>query len=652
MAFLAQSEKEKEEQQQGGGPAPVNQESTSQGKTLSAPGAMSSSGSGNKQQGPAKGTSSGSFTNLNNYITANKGNDAKMGATVTEHVDKSAKTADQAGDTLHDEAKTAVDAGTVNLDQGQLDTFTGYTPSNAPPTATGTEVTSNTTGTATTTSTRGGATGETSTGGRGPATGTVAPQVDKDIFGTQINAQYTGPNAANDGVLSPFYTEASEAYTATQDLADLAGGGVDDRGVLLNEVYGDPKYTRGQNLLDSFILGAGEGGMAALDHIDQTYGGYGNKFTDLVGLIEGPGGMIDTGKNTTQATRDAWREAAKTEYGELSGAIETATGEAGKANTASTEAFEKIQTGLSNPKTQADTLVGLGFTPEGAAQVIAASGGDPKTLMTIVTQSGALGTGDFLTDADRARHGELGELLGLIEGNEDYVNLYDPNASITTTGNAGGDPYSVKSDMVEAANTVATKKQEYDTLSSALASGNATEEQLTAAGIDPRDYATAISWGIDPAQFLKPGAGVKAPNLAGLIGAADQPAYAFDAEGFAAAMAEEAKKRQGTFTFGQATDTKATSVETTPEEKAAMVKYEKDVATIDQQIAAQQAILADPKSNFIQKTNAKQNIEALKIKKAGLKPPTRSDGKSGPGGPKTGDFMSDTTNLLNTAFGR
>lgn len=602
MAYLPANQLDKDEEKNQGA---VNQDGGQTAPTLSAPGAMAPTNA--SAAAKAKPTASGSFTNLNNYISANKGNDTQMGSQVESRVGGQAAVADTSGDALHDGASTEVESGTVRLDEGELKTFKGETPA--------------------------------------PIDGTLRPTVNKDIYGQQINAEYGGPTSATDGTLAPLHADANKNYTAVQDSANLAAGGLEGRGTLLKDAYGQEKYTQGQNQLDSFILGAGVGGQQSLKDIEAKYGGYGNKFTNLVDIIEGKGGMIDTGKEITDATKTTWRDETTNQLGLNDAEIKKAEEAAGKVNKTKTEELDELKAGLDNPKTQVSTLVGLGMSPEAAATTIAAAKGDPKQLMSIATANGLMGTGDYLSDQDRDRHGELGALLELINGDEEFEGLHDQNRDLTATGSDEGS-MSVNTAAMDAAQTLTDMKTSYDTLSSSFTSGKATPAQLKELGVEPYLYERAKIRGVDLKQFLKPGPALLNPNIAKMVDATKLPAYIFDQEAFEPAVAAA----EGDFNFGQGTDVAATSVETTPEEKAALVEYTKQTQALDTQIAGLTANLADPKTSFIERTNIKHALEALKAKRAGMKPPARSSGpgKKNPGA--SGDFMTDATNLLNNVF--
>lgn len=552
MAFLAQSEKDKEDQQQDG-PAPVNQDSTSN-KTLSSPGAMGSGTGGGQQKTTPKGTSSGSFTNLNNYISANKGNDAQMGNRVAGHVGTQANDADTQGEELFNTAGTAVDAGSVAMDEEQFEIF-NYTPdppapAPAPVQGRGPSQVSSEPAPAPS-NTRGYQVPS------GPSTPTVrhgsyqmptvpveevvaVPQVDQGVYGTGVNAVYTGPNASSE---VEGFQPTRDAYGRVQTSADLATGDLDDRGTLLRDVYGNDDYTRGQNLLDSFILGAGAEGQQSLRDIGDNYGDYNDRFSFINDMIGGEGGLIDTGRKTTEATRGRWREATTDALGRNNAAIDGAATLSGKENEAREAAMEAITTGLADPATQKATLMRLpGVNAAGADALIAAANGDPNALMKLVTEAGLTGTGDYLDTYNSGRHSELGELLDLVDGNEEFQEIYNPNMDLNATGNLDS-TYSVDSETIGAANTVGAKRQELEALKGAFTSFDGpTDSALSAIGLSREDYALAMKYGVNPLFFIEPGPGLTSPGLAGLVGAANAPAFRFNATAFQAQLEAKSPK--------------------------------------------------------------------------------------------------------------
>jgi hypothetical protein len=239
-----------------------NQQQGNPGQTLAgATSVVSPQGGGQASQAPDanKKTSSGSWTNLFDYVNANSGNDAKMGQAIGQNIEQRAGQAQNQAQSFADTTTQKVEAATVK-DQGIID-----------------------------------------------AVSQNPNQVARDAeqrkqFDAQWDAQYRGPNQAQD---VEGFGQTANQFAQVQDRANQAqshGG----RKTLLNDEYGRQDYTQGQKTLDSFILGAGEQGRQTLADINQNYGQFTQGWDELLGNL---GQTIDQGRQTTEQTRNDTRNA-------------------------------------------------------------------------------------------------------------------------------------------------------------------------------------------------------------------------------------------------------------------------------------------------------------------------------------------------------
>jgi len=428
------------------------------GPVLGAPGAAPIQGSGGGQAAATGApTKSGSFTNLNNYVTANAGNDATMGAAARGGVQQSANKADAAGTSVYDTGTTAVEAGTVR-DDGTIQAVTNLgvvkpvtqtrtvaatpkaaagapapAPARAPapvgraPKPVGTPVVS--------------------APGRQPAaTPKAAPAapINAEQFGKQYNAEYDGPKTAS---AVSGYGEADAAYGKVDAQGKLAKGDLSERGQLLDNVYGQDgkQYSQGEKRLDSFILGAGSEGRQALDGIGNDFGDYSGGWRGIQSML---GGKIDEGKATTTATRDGTRAASKTSGDTLESAVTTGAGDAKRENDKATATLAAAQ------KRDPAALASLGLSQDAINFLIAHPEADFKSVIEDPT---AYGVSDF---TGKEVTGNYSQLLNLINGAGGTAKAID--GDLTTFGGHGP---SIKADVKSGLNdsTAAFAKAEKQT---------------------------------------------------------------------------------------------------------------------------------------------------------------------------------------------
>jgi len=363
--FNLDEDKDKKQQDQGTVVASESSASTPSG------------GSGNGPQNQPKGTSSGSWTNLSNYITANQGNDSEMGNKVKSDIDTQADSATQAGQVYGETANSRIDSGTVR-DNGTIDKI------KTSPTA---------------------------------ITGSAD---ERAKFDTSWNAYYNGPNQANE---VEGYQQTGQLYGAVEDSASNAQT-YDGRKGLLKSSYARPSYSSGEQSLDSFIMGGGSGGRQAINDIQSNYSNFNNGWGDLVNSVQG---NIQAGVDTTNKTREDTRSAVGQgveSYNKTFDDREVLLKEEGERQS---REIERTRADLSSPGSarRQRAYAALGLNPEQIA--IAESryhGGSSNN--SLITGGQRRGLGDLTSADEAASYAAINELAG----NSDLRGL-------TPTGNLG-----------------------------------------------------------------------------------------------------------------------------------------------------------------------------------------------------------------------
>lgn len=256
-------------------------------------------GSTTAVKSPTAPTSSGNYTNLTNYLSANQGSGAAMGKTAENVVGQTGQQANQDLSSYQNSTNAAINAGTPTVNQGTLNQIKNGV----------------TTGAATTTKNADGST--TTTGGKETYTGPTPAAV-----------SYTGPTDPSK-VSGQAATDQSSAYG---DIASLVGGapgsGTYNGGMvgqaaggqtgvqsLLKNVYQQPSYTAGESGLDAFLTGGTPGGQASLKDIQTQWGGMGKKADDVnaglySNMIRGDGTAQNVNTTYKTAVQNAKNQAA------------------------------------------------------------------------------------------------------------------------------------------------------------------------------------------------------------------------------------------------------------------------------------------------------------------------------------------------------
>ena len=393
MPFLANEQDDEDEQ----GPEGTGGQAT-QGQILSSTAGGATAATGQSATGTQpKNTSSGSFTNLTSYLDANKGNDGAMGAGIRQNADGQASDARALGSTLTTDANTNIADGTLKDPAGLTPLFTSAV---APATAAATPPKANLTDVKADANTNAAAGAPKDIAKlTGPATGSVAAQPKADLTGIKaedFNALYNGEYSGIDDVTGfTGYDGAQTGFGNVQKFADMATGAksdTDTRGVLLNNVYGKggQQYRPGENLLDSFILGAGDEGIAAMDGIGTAYGGMNTEFDGIKNAL---GTSIKDAQTASDATREGFRKGVNEQEAIQKLAVDAANLQATETNAANTAVLDAIAAGDST------VLAQLGLDKRTIDYLMSGvnSTFDPTALGV---SGGTYTAGDYMSTAD------------------------------------------------------------------------------------------------------------------------------------------------------------------------------------------------------------------------------------------------------------
>jgi hypothetical protein len=186
------------------------------------------------------------FTNLQNYISANAGNDAAMGSRIAGKIGEQASEVDQAKSELVPKVEQDAQKNTVT-DTGVISGLQ-----------------------------------------------TDPTKVSKEAFQSQRTATYKGPE---DVATYQEYGKGQKAKNALKERLDLTNT-AEGQGTLLKDIAGQ-NYTQGLQGLDQFILSAGQEGKKS---IADTQAKYGSKITDWDTLTGQLNDKFRQAKQTTAKT--------------------------------------------------------------------------------------------------------------------------------------------------------------------------------------------------------------------------------------------------------------------------------------------------------------------------------------------------------------
>jgi hypothetical protein len=359
MAYLTDPNLDEEDQNQAGAP-PQAKGLGGEGGIIGAGAPQATGGGANGQAKAQQGgqpapTSSGAWTNLNRYLDANQGADARMGQGVRGVADTRAGDYQQKAQGVETAGRQGAQAATVT-DSGVVGQLKAI------------------------------------------GSGQGAQGLKKDAFEKQYNAAYSGPQAASD---TAGWGDAQTAVGKVQGMGQMASQGQAGRESLLNETYGTDgqRYQQGEKRLDSFILGGGQAGNQAVEKIGQDYGKYGENFQNLSRMLDDTYGKA---KSATEATRLATRSAADEAKGALGGRFDQAALDATAKSKAADEAYKKYAAG------DADSLKAAGLSDDDL-RYMKSMGYD---VSKIATAGKGYKAGDLVSDGDRLGYEELMGALG------------------------------------------------------------------------------------------------------------------------------------------------------------------------------------------------------------------------------------------------
>lgn len=277
MAFAFNFEDEEQNQDQGQAPQKLGPESTvitgEEGKPGAAP-----------EQG------SGQYTNLQSYL--NQSGNQQFGQEFANKVGEGVTQAEQTQSQTADQFKKAADQSTVTRND-QLINEAASTPESI-----------------------------------------VGDQAKKNQFLQMRDAQYKGPSALTDtstGV--DFYTPTYNATKEAKRKADLATTESGQK-ALLGEMYGRPDYSKGQQTLDSMLLGMNPGTRESLLAQQQRAGQVYDQFGNLTNQLNE---YASKAKGTTEATKNAVTSALSSAIPKYEGQVRS------KAEQAIKERDEKVR---------------------------------------------------------------------------------------------------------------------------------------------------------------------------------------------------------------------------------------------------------------------------------------------------------------------
>jgi hypothetical protein len=227
----------KQQQAQGQGTDPSAPQSVSQGASGVITG--SASGTGSQAGASDKPASSGAYTNLQDYLNANKDNAATLGQNVGNNIRQAGNDASNAINDSSNQFSQQVGQGTIkNLDAASQDASNIV--SNARNTTAGQSLSAN----------------------------------DLGRFKDVSTAQYSGPNnwqSAN--VYQPAFDKVQNVQNESNLLSTDSG-----RYALLQKFFNRPDYTSGQTNLDGLLLNGNQEGRDALASARNDVSGIGNQF--------------------------------------------------------------------------------------------------------------------------------------------------------------------------------------------------------------------------------------------------------------------------------------------------------------------------------------------------------------------------------------
>jgi hypothetical protein len=427
MAFVQEFQ---EDENQGQGQQPGGVVTSGSGSSVIQGNAQAPSSGGSAE--PKKTRTSG-WSNLQNYITANEGNDAAMGQKIAQGIGDTASEVTQAKGSVQSKAQEDVAKNTVT-DQGVIQGLQ-----------------------------------------------TDPTKVSKDAFTSQVGAQYKGPDDVS------AYEEYAKGQSAATNLNQKLSNTETEqgRGALLKDIAGQ-NYTQGLGNLDQFILSAGQQGKQTLQDTRQQYGGTSQDWDNLMGsLNEG----FKSARGTTEKTAADTMAAYERMYGSTSGAIQQAAEGVKGQNVQRKQEYDANVAALAdndaNKRAAAAKRLGI---DTGTLEYLRSIGFTPQQ---IANYSGDLNLGDVVDPNQRAQYEAL---LSLADRQSQFS--FDPSkagpqstAVKTDIVNAAKEAKAIRDAKNRAVTEENNKRAaEYKRLQDMIAKGEYNEEIGRLTGLSKREF--------------------------------------------------------------------------------------------------------------------------------------------------------------------
>lgn len=404
-----------------------NQEDEQQSNTVSGENTTVTSDTVNKN--PSSKSGSGSFTNLSNYLEANKGQ--RFGDRVAGKVEGVANEADQTTQDSSQQFRQRADQGAVQYDSD----LAGRAANDS--------------------------------------ANFVTNQGDVDKFKKMRDAQYGGPNS---------FADASDLYTQTQQKVDKAqqvgkaAQNESGRFALLDQFFKRPDYGRGQKSLDNLLIqndpnarprieAAAQQGLSAKDRMAQA--------------VQANNEYAQRRLADTAATKQQIQNQFMGEQGAFPLLQQQLNQRALDAKMQQQQQYDAYLSGLGGPGLRAEQYAQLGIDPSKATFNV-----DPRTLLN---QRTAPTVQQVTTQPEAQRFAALAQLLDQENTLGTQVGGYDPSQAITFDQQGYQDRRSAN----EAAYNDAIKNARYIghgntdmQINDALKSYQSWADQLRALGLD------------------------------------------------------------------------------------------------------------------------------------------------------------------------
>ena len=250
-------------------------------------------GGGTTQTGPTNnatspaGTSSGSYTNLQNYLTGNTAGEQTMASNLTNDVNSKGTAAKSSLGDYQNSVLGDVASGTKNQDSNVISDINGGVKPDV------------------------NAWSDQQLINSSAPTAWKAPDTSSVVYGGPSDINHLNDDSLN---------KQNTAYANVSKAKDTVGqvtGGFDNLSAYLKGQNTQPAYTSGENNLDTFLTGSSDAGKSALSDAGKNWGDIGNQASAVDSSLNN---AIEQGKATTNATKSAYdnaiaaRQQADTDY--------------------------------------------------------------------------------------------------------------------------------------------------------------------------------------------------------------------------------------------------------------------------------------------------------------------------------------------------